>query len=160
MNNLNFTTKYLKHNKNSVNDITCPEILYKAVSELGKKHVNVPPSAILNILNVDFGHMICSKKIKIDIAGEILSPGQFAMIFLKSGMGKDYIRKDVKNYLLKKHILWFQEKSEKHYRKMLDLYETQLMEEKNRKNQKQQELETKNVQKGGNDVPTSTECPF
>ena len=155
-----FNSKYLRTSEISAQEIACPDILYKAVNAIRKKHVNVPTSAILNILNVDFGHVICSKKVKLDVAGEKISPGQFAMVFLKSGMGKDYIRKDARNYLLNKHIQWFQEKSEMHYIKMLDFYETQQIEDKNRRLQKQRELETKNIQQGENNVPTSSENPF
>lgn len=126
--------KYVHTSKVPLSELQCPDIVRKALNKLIRKHPNVPPTAMLNILRVNLGHFVMSKKVKLNFAGEIIPPGQFAMVMLKSGTGKDYTRKDLKQYLFKKHRDWFKGQSDLLYQQMLAMYEEQLLANKDTKN--------------------------
>ncbi len=146
-----------------LSELTCPEVVKKSVHVLKKKHINVPETAILNILRADFGHLVMSKKVSLISAREKIVPGQFAMVLLKSGVGKDYTRNDIKKYLFKQHRIWFEGQAEMLYQQMLELYETQQLEEKDKKNKIAKDFENRQIavdKKGDeNNVPTA-ENPF
>lgn len=156
--------KYVHTSKVPLSELQCPDIVRKALNKLLRKHPNVPPTAILNILRVNLGHLVMSKKVKLNFAGEIITPGQFSMILLKSGVGKDFIRKDLKNYLFKQHRQWFKEQAEILYQQMVELYEIQQLEDRDRKNKNAEDFEkmqTNNNMKGEkSNVPTTNENPF
>lgn len=156
--------KFVHKGKMPLSELQCPEIVRKSLNKLLRKHPNVPPTAILNILRVNLGHLVMSKKVKLNFAGEIITPGQFSMILLKSGVGKDFIRKDLKNYLFKQHRQWFKEQAEILYQQMVELYEIQQLEDRDRKNKNAEDFEkmqTDNNMKGEkSNVPTTNENPF
>lgn len=156
------TGKYVHYRDMSFSEVNCPDLIKEAVNILSDKHINVPKTAILNTLRVNLGHVIMSKKVAISQANEKIPPGQFGMILLKSGIGKDYIRKDLKKFVFKKHLDWFKEQADTLHKEMLDLYENQQIEERCRRNKKQQEIEEKLLIEGGktNDIKSSGINPF
>lgn len=154
-------TKYLTEKGKSFEELDCPPLLKEAVRLISRKNNKMSSKGILNILINKTAHMVLSKKIKINNAGEVSIPNQFGMVLLASGSGKDRTLNDINNYIMPMHTQWFNNKAELQYQKDLEVYETQQIEEKCRKAKKQQEIEQKGINWGGDkNVSTADKLPF
>lgn len=89
-----------------------PSILKDAIKLLNKKHVNTPIKCILNVLIVKLAQMITSKRVQYKKINEQGFPNWYAIVFMDSGIGKDYLVKDLDRLVFKNFGLWFSNKVE------------------------------------------------
>lgn len=104
---------------------TIPSILRDVVLLLRQKHINTPTKCILNVLISKMAQMITSKRVQYQKVNELGFPNWYSIIFMGSGIGKDYLVKDLDRLIFKNFSLWFDNKVE-----LYKYQEEKLIEEK------------------------------
>jgi len=131
-----------------------PQILEEIENTLQILYPNISKNIIANTLISKGAQMLTAKRIAFDETGEKKIPNWFALIFLKSGGGKDRLVNDIEKFVFPDFQLWFTEKSTKMYKLAQESCATQTSPT---------ETENKTEQKGennGNTVTTTDYAPF
>lgn len=102
-----------------------PSILKEIVLLFRPKHINTPIKCILNVLIAKIAQMITAKRVQYQKVNEVGFPNWYAIVFMGSGIGKDYLVKDLDRLVFKNFDLWFSNKVELYKRQ-----EEKLIEEK------------------------------
>ena len=129
----------------NINDVqlleNIPSILKDMILLLRQKHVDIPINCILNVLIVKLAHIITSKRVQYKNVNELGFPNWYAIVFMDSGIGKDYLVKDLDRLIFNNFGLWFDSKVELYKRQ-----EEKLIEEKaNKEFGKPKEEQKKNA---------------
>ena len=89
-----------------------PSVLKDIVLLFRQKHIDTPTKCILNVLIAKTAQMITAKRVQYQIVNELGFPNWYSIIFMDSGIGKDYLVKDLDRLIFKNFGLWFSNKVE------------------------------------------------
>ena len=97
-----------------------PIVLSKTLKVLGDIHVNINDKIILNALLAKTFQMVSSKHITYNESGRIKIPNWFALMFMQSGGGKDWLIDDLDNFVFSKYHNWYKDEINKFYENQLE----------------------------------------